>query len=524
MKQLIFPSTFFFAGAAAMLAGCWSYIPSVGPEYERVELDLPAVDFGDIGYQPDDTNYVDTVALSPEGIGKWWERLGDRRLDDLMEAAVTNSLNYKMALNRHEQAHWTYLSTWSAYCPNPTVQASWYYNELRANNVSLVNSRTASWLYDSYTAGIGGSWQIDIFGGSRRASEAGWALYEAEWETVRGTWLKLTTEVAGAYVSLKTTREVVATLEAELAAERRLYESMKKRGESDKREYALRKLETLIAESEAHLKSERGRAVALANAIAVLLGETPGENRERTASVRQQDSTAAASAASVQRQDSTAAASAASVQRQAGAESCCSTLAVAPVTLAAIPLETMRTRPDVLKADRELAEKIARVGVAKALWYPKLYLVGSVGVQSTKEYSLFMADSLMSSVGPSVEWPIFHFCRIISQTKLYETRVREAAMNYEQTLKRAYGEVRTGYAAYVRDYGRLADAKKAAASSAAAFAIAEKLEAQGDIDFDALLGSLAAKNRLAVEDIRARGRVALSYIDLCKALGGGLCR
>ena len=164
------------------------------------------------------------------------------------------------------------------------------------------------------------------------------------------------------------------------------------------------------------------------------------------------------------------------------------------------------------------------MGVAKALWYPKLYLVGSVGVQSTKEYSLFMADSLMSSVGPSVEWPIFHFCRIISQTKLYETRVREAAMNYEQTLKRAYGEVRTGYAAYMRDYGRLADAKKAASSSAAAFALAEKLEAQGDIDFDALLGSLAAKNRLAVEDIRARGRVALSYIDLCKALGGGLCQ
>ena len=101
-----------------------------------------------------------------------------------------------------------------------------------------------------------------------------------------------------------------------------------------------------------------------------------------------------------------------------------------------------------------VAAEVARIGVAKSLWYPKFYINGTLGLESVKAHKLFERDALFGSIGPSVSWPIFRGGSIYANIKAQEAKMHEKCLAYELQLQNAYAEVRSVYASYTQEYHR----------------------------------------------------------------------
>jgi outer membrane protein TolC len=190
--------------------------------------------------------------------------------------------------------------------------------------------------------------------------------------------------------------------------------------------------------------------------------------------------------------------------------------------LEGIPLDVMRNRPDVRVAERKLASQVANVGIAKSLFYPKFYINGSFGLDSVKASKFFNRDSFLASIGPSFSWPIFQGGNLLANLKIEESKMSEAALNYELVLLRAYEETRNAYSSYTQEYHKYQSLQGAVDAARAAVDISNDLYKNGLRDFNNVLD--AQRSLLVLEESLAisRGEISLCLIALYKALGGGM--
>jgi outer membrane protein TolC len=182
----------------------------------------------------------------------------------------------------------------------------------------------------------------------------------------------------------------------------------------------------------------------------------------------------------------------------------------------------MRSRPDVKAAERELAAQSARIGAARAQWFPKLYINGSVGFENRKKSHLFARDSFIASFGPAVSWPIFQGGAIYANVKATESKMLELALAYELAIQNAYGEVRDAYSAYTQEYHRYQALKSAVKAASDAVSISNDLYKNGLKDFNNVLDAQRSRLQLEEEYVVSRGQITLNLIALYRALGGGL--
>ena len=193
-----------------------------------------------------------------------------------------------------------------------------------------------------------------------------------------------------------------------------------------------------------------------------------------------------------------------------------------PVKLDRIPLDLVRTRPDVRVAERRLAAQVAKIGVAKAQWYPKLYITGSMGLESIKMDNFIGRGALYGSLGPSISWPIFRGGKIHANIQAEEARTREACLSYELAIERACGEVRDAYAAYTQEYHRYQALENAVKAAQDAVTISKDLYKNGLKDFTAVIDAQRSLLTLQETLVISRGSITEDAIALYKALGGGL--
>ena len=175
-----------------------------------------------------------------------------------------------------------------------------------------------------------------------------------------------------------------------------------------------------------------------------------------------------------------------------------------------------------LEPERAIAAQCAYVGVAEAMWYPKLYITGALGLQSTHPQNLLDRASLYGAIGPAVSWPIFQGGNIYANIKSEEAKMSEKILAYELALEKAYGEVRDAYARYTQEYHRCQALEGAVAAAQDAVSIAKDLYKNGLRDFTAVID--AQRSLLALEEalVVSRGTITLNVIALYKSLGGGL--
>ena len=467
---------------AAAFAGCTS-IPSVGPSYEEPDFADPKFAVPDAGYP--ETN-VTRVVISENELARWWERFNDPILIDLVEGAQTNNLSYLAAVKHLEQANYELLGSYAAFLPKFTASGAW---QRRWNNKATLSGNGANgYAYNMQQTALDGNWELDIFGGNRRMSEAALAMADAAGWTVADAWVSLTTQIGAKYITLRTVQEHIAVARTNLALQSETYDILKSRLDSGiGDELAVNQSAYIVEQTRANIPQLLAQEEELKNTIAILAGKTPGELEEVLRPLE--------------------------TSRD---------WLLAPQQVAEIPLDLIRARPDVKIAERQLAAQTAAIGVAKAQWFPKLFVTGSVGLQSRNGVNLFDRDSFFATLGPSVSWPILQGGAVYANVKATEAKMQAAALNYELALETAYGDVRTAYSAYTQEYHRYHALKAAVKAATDAVAISNDLYKNGLKDFNNVID--AQRSRLQLEEayVLSRGQITLDLIALYRSLGGGL--
>ena len=475
-----------FAAAAAFV-GCTQYLPSVGPDYDAPEFSDVAEPLPDAG-QPPEMATDERIVITSDTMQQWWTQFDDPVLTQLLESSVANNLTYKAAQKRLEEAEWVLRGTYSEFLPKVGADGSWTRTTNRKRNAALSGTGVDKRTSKVAQLGLGMDWEIDIFGGSRRATEAALALAEgAEWD-LANAWLQLTTQIGVQYINLRTCQERIQVAEANLKLQSETYDILKSRLESGiGDELAVNQCAYVVEQTRARIPRLLAQEESIKNALAILAGEMPGVLHETLKPV-------------AERRD----------------------WLLAPQKLESLPLDMIRARPDVKSAERRLAAQCARIGVAKAAWYPKLFITGSVGYQSTTPSKLISHGALMSSFGPSATWSIFSAGAIYATVKAEEARTEQAALDYELAIEQAYAEVRNAYSAYSQEYHRYRALNVAVKAAQDAVTIAQDLYKNGLRDFNNVLDAQRSSLSLEEELVVSRGEITLGLIDLYKSLGGGL--
>jgi outer membrane protein TolC len=181
----------------------------------------------------------------------------------------------------------------------------------------------------------------------------------------------------------------------------------------------------------------------------------------------------------------------------------------------------LRRRPDVRRAERELAAQTARIGVAVADLYPRFTLTGSIGLESLQASTLFDSDSGKYSIIPGIRWPIFYSGSIRNNIKIQEAVQEQYLYAYETEVLNAVQEVRDALINYRKEKERSASLRDAVEAARAAEELAQDQYRNGLSDFNNVLDAqrslLSFQEKLAVSE----GMVSQNTVRLYKALGGG---
>ena len=484
------------AGVAGLIVGC-SSLPSVGPDYKEPEVAAPEAAAPDAGYPTTNktatgefkaaaTNEDPRAVITVEGIRAWWGQFNDPVLTNLVEAAVSNNLSFLVAQENLVQARWALVGSAAAFMPKVTLNGTY----TRTGAHSFTSSRWGSGKAahgDHWKSGFDATWEIDIFGGTRRAYEAADASLAAAECSLENAWVSLTSEIGTQYISLRTTQERLRVARANLKLQSETYDILKSRLDSGiGDELAVNQAKYNVEQTRATIPTLLTAEERCMNALAILSGTMPGTLHALLRELPDRD------------------------------------WLVAPQRLESIPLDVMRARPDVLAAERALAAQVASVGVAESLLFPKFYVNGSFGLDSVKPYKLFQREAFLASIGPSFSWPIFQGGNLIANMKAEESKMNAAALKYELAVQTAYEETRNAYSAYTQEYHRYQSLQGAVKAATDAVNISQDLYKNGLADFNNVLD--AQRSLLTLEESLtiSRGNITLNLIALYKALGGGV--
>lgn len=458
---------------ALILAGC-----AVGPDYEAPRPEVPGTWSSLEAPKEGQTSAAKAVEAD---LSEWWRALGDPALVRLTEQALAGSLDLKIAASRLREARALRGVAQGGLLPE--AGAGGGYERLRPTEKGFFPSDGEP--FHHYQAGFDASWEIDVFGGNRRRLDEAAAEVQASEEGLRDVRVSLVAEVARTYVELRSAQARSRIARLNLDAQQKTARLMRTRldaGQAVELDVSRAEAQVSVTASMIpHLEILERRSL---HAIALLLGKSPGSEAKDLS----------------------------------GTGSIPNAPAEIPVGL---PTDLLRRRPDLRRAERELAAATARIGVATADLYPRFFLSGSIGSESIDASDFLTPASRAWSFGPSISWSLFQGGRIRANIEVQNARQEQAAIRFEQTLLGALRDVEDALVAHSRDQVRRADLARAAALQRRAVELAQERYLQGLADFLVVLE--AQRFLYAAEDAVAQAEqsVATDAIALYKAVGGG---
>lgn len=455
------------AVAFLILAGC----ATVGPNYVPPQTTAPAA------WNTQLQGGI-TVSADPKNLAAWWTTLSDPELSRLIERAAAGNLDLKKAGARVREARARRgLSKAGAY---PTLDASGSATRSRGSADTGPAATT-----DLFSAGLDASWEIDLFGGVRRSVEAADADLAAAGEELHDTLVTLLAEVAINYLDLRTAQTRLAVTETSIKSLEETQNLAKWRSQAGLGD------ELAVEQARYNLESAKSQIPALLTAIAeaqnrlaVLLGEAPG-----------------------------------AVHAELSKPEPLPTLP--PEVAVGVPADLLRQRPDVRKAERQLAAQTARIGVATSELYPKLRLSGAIGLQALTLGGLFNSASVTSSASSGLTWRIFDAGAIRQNIEIQSALQEQSLIAYESAVLSAQEEAENAILAFAQEQRRRQSLSEAARSAQAAAELAGLKYRAGLIDFTTVLE--AERSLLNFKDQLARsdGAIVANLVKLYKSLGGG---
>ncbi len=438
-----------------LFSGCLT----IGPDYEQPEL--PHV--GDVTFEAP----VD-----------WWAALGDPLLNEMVRNAVTSSPDMKSAVAAVRAARAQLGMARSSLGPQVDLRGS-----LTSSSPSVAVPMAIDG--DLYSAGFDAAWELDVFGGERRAREAARAYLEGQDAFHADVQVSLVAETAQAYVRLREAQQRLHIVRRDLKLQQQTFDLLQSQLDNGLiNELALRQAEADLASTRATVPVFETAVERALNALAVLTGALPGALHERLAAPQPIPETA-----------------------------------LEDVT--GIPADLLRRRPDVRMYERKLAEQTARIGIAKSDYFPKLTLSGSIGVEALSSSGLSNSDNRTSSFGPSIRWAIFRTGQIRNNIKVQTALQEQALAAYEKSVLSAVQETRDALTAFRNEQLRLDSLGHATAAARIAVELATDRYESGLEPFDRVLDTQRVQLQLQDQEVQSRSERVLSLIRLYKSLGGG---
>jgi len=471
------------------LVGC-----AVGPDYHPPDTKAPSTWDGQTAVTPATPS---KTTIDPVTLVEWWTAFNDPTLSYLVDMAVRANLDVRLAEARIRQAR---AARWVAGAPLwPQVDATVLYERshtpsaavttegggvvVAGPSTSLGGSRPFRELFQ---AGLDASWELDIFGGTRRNLEAAGADLLAAVEDRRDVLVIMMGDVGTNYINLRGFQKQIQIARENLKAQKHNADIIQKRHDAGfVGGLDVANAKAQVATTEATIPLFESSARAAIYSLGVLLGREP----------------------------------AALVQDLAKAAPIPPTPPEIPVGL---PSELLRRRPDIRRAEAQIHAATARIGVATADLFPRFFLTGSFGVTTSDVAKLgSLANNKFWSFGPSVTWPIFAGGRIYWNIKIQDALQEQALLTYEKTVLTALKDVETALVAYAKQQETHKSLSEAVVNNRKAVDLATQLYLAGRSDFLNVL--IAQRSLFATEDALAQSTTALdtNLIALYKALGGG---
>jgi NodT family efflux transporter outer membrane factor (OMF) lipoprotein len=453
---------------------------TMGPDFVPPAVDAPE----SFGPEPKDAPSRTTGA---EPDPQWWRCFRDPLLTSLEKRLAAQNLDLKTAAERVEQAGAERAIIASQGLPHLEAQSTNVHERLSQNGLASLAAPApgAPLTFAVLQQGLNASWELDLFGRVRRAVEAQDATMLAAIENRRGIAVIALAELAQSYVALRGTQAQLAIVERNLRVAEddiRIVESRFVNGVTTTLDLAqARSQRESIAEM---LPVLRTRQAELINMIGLLLGLEPraleGELRTPKA------------------------------------------LPAPPRRIGVgLPSTLLERRPDIREAEARLHAALAEIGEAEAEFYPDVNLVGDFNVQSLTLKKLFRASSTQWILGPTVTLPIFQGGRLTGNLALKESRHREAAIEFQKTLLRAWKEVDDAQTAYAQAQKRRTAAMRAAEQDRIALGVSRERYQEGLVDFLNVNASLAQLLRSENDLVESEVEMASQLVKLYRALGGG---
>jgi NodT family efflux transporter outer membrane factor (OMF) lipoprotein len=421
---------------------------------------------------------------------RWWQAFGDPTLDALVERAVSSSLDLALARSRVLEARGLRDFTAGGRQPEITGRASVTRSQASAN--TRQGSVTGADARNLFDVGFDAGWEVDLFGATRLALEAAEAGVRVAEEDRRDVIVTLLAEVARNYAEMRGLERRRAITLSNAEAQRESLALTRVRFEAGlATALDVARARTLLATTQAQIPVLEAGIAGGHHRLCVLLGLPPGSLE-------------------------------AALAPDPAVEARVPQVGTALTNLAAgLPADLLRRRPDIRRAEQELARASALSAAAVADLYPKLTLGASLGWQSLHSGDWLDQGSRTWSIGPSLFAPLFAGGRLRAAVRVQDARQEQAILRYQKTILDAFGEVEISLVDVAREGERRVSLAEALESSRRSLDLAGELHRRGLADFFEVLE--AQRSHLALEAELAESDTALATgaIGLYKALGGG---
>jgi NodT family efflux transporter outer membrane factor (OMF) lipoprotein len=420
------------------------------------------------------------VKAQPQDCGKWWSQLDDPILDSLIEGAVRQNLDLRTAgarilesrAKRNIAAGNLFPQFQQALAANPYAQIS--------KNIALQLPHTLH----LWATGFNASWELDFWGRFRRAIEAADADLSASVYSYNDALVLLLSEVATNYVQARIFQQRLAFARRNEEIQQgslEIAELRFKKGAAS--ELDVQQARSVLTQTKATIPPLRTGLRQANNRLCILLGVPPYDL------IGQLDP---------------------------------KPIPTAPPSIAiGIPAELLRRRPDIRRAEREVASQSAQIGIATSDLYPRLALFGFIGYASEDLKNLFSANSFTSLLLPTFQWQILNYGRILNNIRAQDARFQAKVFEYQQAVLRADQEVEDGIVAFLQAQEQSQTLEESVQAAERTVELVVAQYRRGAADFNRVYNAQALLVTQQDQLVIARGNITLSMVAIYKALGGG---
>ncbi len=464
-----------FQAAVCLSMGC-----KVGPDYLRNE---PALK---LNWSHSDSPRMNGA---PAQLHAWWQHFEDPVLDQFIAEAIADNLTLREAGWRMMEARARRNVVVGNLAPQFQAANGSFSRARLSQNTPNFFSFPGVFEPDlnpeTWSLGATAAWELDFWGRFRRAVESADASLDATCAAYDEARVLLLAEVAQTYVEMRTLEHRLALARRNLEIQNGtlgIAQRKKVAGLGDGLDIA--QAESNVGQTGATLPTLEILRLQASYRLCVLLGREPIDLSLEVGVTEQ--------------------------------------VPVPPQNLAfGIPTDLLRRRPDVRRVERELAAQSARIGIAEAEFYPQISLAGNIGVASEDFSKLFSTGSGVGIISPNFSWNLLNYARIKNKVKAERALFQARCTAYHSTVLNALQEAEGAQVAYIYGFDRAEYLRLGARGAASAVEKAETLYQAGSIDFGRVYVLQSALLMQQDELAATEGNIAISLIQLFKALGGG---